>query len=473
MITISTLFSGGEGVGVGARVSGLDHLWGVEYDSDIARVARDNGFNTITANVLDIDPHTMTRPDILHASPVCTNASVANSDGEEAQLDIDTATKTGDFIRVLKPDWFTLENVYPYRNFKSFEIITNALTEAGYSWDYWHLNSADYGVPQTRRRLILIAKLGVGQHIQRPRPTHHNPADYDPGQLMMFAPVTLPWVGWYEAIEDLIPTLPESEFAPWQLKRLPGKVKTFAINPNRTSADWVSENDATAGDNPFFTVTSAGLSKCRAFLVGDGDNYRPVDNGPQPPPTVSSSNGARALLVPGDNASNNFDTYTKNGTASANAVTNTGSVGNLPRAWLSSGRVVKMTPRALARFQSFPDWYKLPDKNSLAVKVIGNAVPPLLYQQIATIILEAQMSLIYEEIVLLQGQIQNLSLQLTELQLAEGKPELMRITDLARQISQKENRLADLMSDPEPECWFDDQRIKTRPLYWGDDEALL
>ena len=55
---------------------------------------------------------------------------------------------------------------------------------------------------------------------------------------------------------------------------------------------------------------------------------------------------------------------------------------NPMRAWLSSGRVVKMTPRALARFQSLPDSYILPDKASLACTVIGNMVPSLLMQQI-------------------------------------------------------------------------------------------
>jgi site-specific DNA-cytosine methylase len=34
--TIATLFSGGEGVGCGARAAGLTHLWGIEYDNDIA-----------------------------------------------------------------------------------------------------------------------------------------------------------------------------------------------------------------------------------------------------------------------------------------------------------------------------------------------------------------------------------------------------------------------------------------------------
>lgn len=34
-----------------------------------------------------------------------------------------------------------------------------------------------------------------------------------------------------------------------------------------------------------------------------------------------------------------------------------------------------MIPRALARFQSVPDTYELPDKDSLACTVIGNGVP--------------------------------------------------------------------------------------------------
>jgi len=44
--------------------------------------------------------------------------------------------------------------------------------------------------------------------------------------------------------------------------------------------------------------------------------------------------------------------------------------------------VVKLTPRALARLQSFPDSYILPDKNTLACFGIGNAVPPLMVEKL-------------------------------------------------------------------------------------------
>ena len=179
------------------------------------------------------------------------------------------------------------------------------------------LNSADYFVPQTRRRFIFRAVQGL----LRPMPAPSR------------------WMGWYEAIEDLIDTLPASEFAPWQLARLPAEPQTFlAAGSGNTNF-----NDATPGfgmresDEPSHVISADGGGRIpRAFITRHRiDHYR-------------------AFIV-----------------------------GALPHAWLSQGRVVKMTPRALARFQSFPDWYQLPGNISLACKIIGNAVPPLMYKAIA------------------------------------------------------------------------------------------
>jgi len=52
-------------------------------------------------------------------------------------------------------------------------------------------------------------------------------------------------------------------------------------------------------------------------------------------------------------------------------------------------RIVKLDGRCLARFQSFPDWYKLPKNRSLAGTVIGNAVPPLLMKAVVESILKS------------------------------------------------------------------------------------
>jgi DNA (cytosine-5)-methyltransferase 1 len=50
-------------------------------------------------------------------------------------------------------------------------------------------------------------------------------------------------------------------------------------------------------------------------------------------------------------------------------------------------RIVKMSPRCIARFQSVPDWYVLPEKTSLAGTIIGNMVPPLLMQRVVESVL--------------------------------------------------------------------------------------
>jgi DNA (cytosine-5)-methyltransferase 1 len=347
MTTIATLFSGGEGVGVGAKQAGLDHLWGVEYDDAIAQVARNNGFNTITGNVMDTAlMMTLPRPDVLHASPVCKNASNAKANGEESPLDIATADATCAYISHFRPDIFTLENVWGYRTFEAFAHILICLKRNGYTVDYWHLNAADYGVPQTRRRLILVARLHGKP--SKPLATHARP-----DKLTPMLDTRLPWIGWYAAIEDLIDTLPPSQFAPWQLERLPQEMASSifvqAANTQSNGKIFNYKND------PARTNDTSGAPK--AFIV----NGTPNDY------------GASVTACGQDDP----------------VFTQTSSMDKRPsRAWLDCGRVVKMTPRALARFQSFQDWYALPDKAKLACTVIGNAVPPLLYQRV----IEAQLA---------------------------------------------------------------------------------
>jgi DNA (cytosine-5)-methyltransferase 1 len=159
------------------------------------------------------------------------------------------------------------------------------------------------------------------------------------------------WVGWYAAIEDLIPTLPPSAFAAWQLARLPEDVagSVLCANLSQTIRDVTTRN----ANEPSATV--------EAF-------FRPVRM-------------PRAFLVDGATKDDGTTATVRTATDPAFTITSTATK-RVARAWLSQGRVVRMTPRALARFQAFPDTYALPDKAALACRVIGNAVPPLLMQTI-------------------------------------------------------------------------------------------
>jgi len=335
--TIATLFSGGEGVGVGARAAGLEHIWGIEYDDAIAQVARENGFDVLTADVKDVNPDDFQRPDVLHASPPCPNFSSAKTGAEESDCDVVLARRIAEFIERLKPAVFTLENVYMYRKSRSWEVIREALSRCGFWIDLAHVNAADFGVAQTRKRMVVRAMRG---------------------RMVPYLPWPRPWRGWYDAIEDLIPGLPMSDFAPWQMERLPKALTQTVMLSQGISRDHTGQEYGITmrqADEPSFTVTAnSNMNGIRAVLVG-GQYNKPAGCDDRAPQTALEDEPAFCV---------------------------TASYKGDWRAFVQSGRIVRMNVRALARFQSFPDDYILPAQSTLAGRVVGNAVPPLLYERI-------------------------------------------------------------------------------------------
>jgi DNA (cytosine-5)-methyltransferase 1 len=295
-------------MGIGAIAAGFDPIWSLEIDPRLAEVAAANlGHKIYVESIVGFDWSKADRPDHLHISPPCQNASVANRKGGETPLDIAIADECCKAIRTYIPDSFTLENVCGYQKFKAFQKIIDCLWGLGYWVNAEVLNSADFGVPQTRNRVIVRAVRGG-------------------------FPLPLQFInkrmGWYEAIEDLIPDLQESIFAKWQLKLLPELYR-----------DCLTDG-----------VLRRPCKARKAFLVnGTANNNRDVTvvDAVTPSFTVTASQAKRPL-----------------------------------RSWLENGRVVTLNSRAIARLQTLPDWYKLPDNNPLAGIGIGNGVPCLMAKRV-------------------------------------------------------------------------------------------
>ena len=361
----ATLFSGGGGVEALLKEH-IEFVRAVEFDPQIAAVYAQNiGPHVQVADVRHVDYGTWPRLDYLHASPVCKNFSAAKTNGTESDDDMTTAAAVVRCLEATQPRVFTLENVQAYEGSASYRLIVSWLNHNGYMWHAETLNAANYGVPQTRRRLILRAVRDA---------------------LLPGLPPPTRWVGWYEAIEDLIPGLPESAFAPWQLARLPeGLTDTVLVNNGGFNGGPL---DRVAADRPCFSVVSSLHSKGampRAFIVdgqtNDAGAVVTVPHSHNPMDTVSAScdrRPARAWLVNGENMGRDLTIRSDREPAFVTGA----SAHGCARAWLHSGRVVKMTPRALARFQSFPDSYALPDRASLACCILGNAAPPLLMRAV-------------------------------------------------------------------------------------------
>lgn len=324
MTTIGTLFSGFDGVGEGAKA--LHRIaWGVELDDAIASVARYNGHPVRTLDILQANPVDFEKVDVLHASPPCPSFSVAKAGAEETEQDRALATAVCSFIEVLQPPLFTLENVLGYRKADSFKRIVQTLNDGGYGVSWWKLNAADYGVPQTRKRLILAARLN-GRPPQRPAHTHA-PAE----KLAPLFDERRPWIGWYAAVEDILDTLPlaykkkgelcphdpdgkecrespycRGHFADWQLKRLPDEYRNLLFSQG-ISRDHHGEDYGSAlargEDEPTFGITANhNQVAMRAYLMGGANTSKDQADGrarPGPLPELPRQLPAAAQAVAG------------------------------------------------------------------------------------------------------------------------------------------------------------------------------
>lgn len=94
--------------------------------------------------------------DLILASPECTNHSPAKGNRARSEESKDTAFQVIRFAELLHPRWIVIENVVGMRSWSRYAEFTKALAGMGYNVLDQTLNAADFGVPQSRRRLFLL-----------------------------------------------------------------------------------------------------------------------------------------------------------------------------------------------------------------------------------------------------------------------------------------------------------------------------
>lgn len=148
----------GHGVDVGARALGLDPI-GIELDADTCATRALHGMRTIRADVstFPLDQFDGKQVDGIWASPPCQDwSSAGNREGREGSSGwlVDQPLR---WVEELRPRWVALEQVPPA--LPVWKAHARTFEGLGYSTWTGVLNSADYGVPQTRKRAILMASL--------------------------------------------------------------------------------------------------------------------------------------------------------------------------------------------------------------------------------------------------------------------------------------------------------------------------
>lgn len=208
-------------------------------------------------------------------------------------------------VEELKVDIVRQERAVARFQIRLVDKIKRRFNRMGYSVEHAVLNAADYGVPQTRERVIFIGKR-KGIPIILPKRTHTN----DPGK----EPRLKPWVTVREAIDNLK-----------ERKESPNLKHIIPVH----SKDFIRKIDKTPiGESMYGTFS-------HAFFRPDPD---------KPSITVKENHGSV------------FIHYEKKRS---------------------------MTPRELARLQSFKDSYKFYHSKQDVFTLIGNAVPPRMAKALA------------------------------------------------------------------------------------------
>ncbi|WP_407401335.1 DNA cytosine methyltransferase [Sodaliphilus sp.] len=159
------LFCGCGGLSLGFEKAGMDIVAAFDNWQDALYVYRNN-FNhpAIHADLMDIEAsiHQIRpyNPDMIIGGPPCQDFSSAgkrNEDNGRGDLTVAFAK----IIAELRPQWFVMENVERILKTQKLVDALRIFHSAGYGTSYTVLNAALCGVPQKRKRFVMIGKLGA------------------------------------------------------------------------------------------------------------------------------------------------------------------------------------------------------------------------------------------------------------------------------------------------------------------------
>lgn len=174
---VVSLFSGAGGLDLGFIMAGHEIIWANDIYDDAVETYRHNiGNHIVCEDISKIDAKDIPECDIVIGGFPCQGFSVANTKRHE---DDERNELYKQLIRVIeekKPKFFLAENVKGITNLakgKVFEMILRDFESMGYVVKHRILNAADFGVPQTRQRVIIIGvRNDVDFEYEYPEPSH-------------------------------------------------------------------------------------------------------------------------------------------------------------------------------------------------------------------------------------------------------------------------------------------------------------
>ena len=193
------LFSGAGGIGIGYEQAGYEHVLSADFDPGVAKTFRhNNNIPFIEGDLSDESVFENAKKivgnkeiDIIVGGPPCQGFSMfgkrrfVKSQSHNPHEDIrnDLIFTYLKYVEEFNPKWFMMENVAGLLNLADgyfLKKFIERVKELGYNnYDYKIINTADYGVPQKRKRFIFLANR-TGNIIPWPKPKFYaEPEDWE------------------------------------------------------------------------------------------------------------------------------------------------------------------------------------------------------------------------------------------------------------------------------------------------------
>ena len=176
---IVSLFSGAGGLDLGLVHAGNEVIWANDNDSNaVATYKRNIGDHIICDDIQNISMADIPQADVVVGGFPCQGFSLANM---RRSIDDERNILYKFFYSIVKekqPKFFIAENVKGILSLGKGEVIKNIISDfeqAGYRTDLHLVNMADYGVPQTRQRVLIIGQrngISTDFLFRFPSPTH-------------------------------------------------------------------------------------------------------------------------------------------------------------------------------------------------------------------------------------------------------------------------------------------------------------
>lgn len=175
---VISLFSGCGGLDLGFLKSGFEIVFANDIDKDACETYKKNiGNHIICRDIYNIQASEIPDADILIGGFPCLGFTIAN--GKRRDIDSKYNTLYLEYARILKekqPKYFLVENVAGIQSGAVFREnfynkIIPTFEACGYEVKHTILNALDFGVAQSRKRVIIVGKrLDVKNEINFPIP---------------------------------------------------------------------------------------------------------------------------------------------------------------------------------------------------------------------------------------------------------------------------------------------------------------